>query len=127
MIKKFEEFINESYDKVRWTMEEKREMRNILMELFDDKRVVDALDDRMINSDYTFDEVLNILNCLNIFKSEPNYMAAFLKELFDPGISVEEKNKFINKMCDKFNDGNDIPIVIDDNTGKIMVDDIYNE
>lgn len=121
MIKKFNEFVNETHlqtHKKEWTTQETKQLKYILTEMFD-VNVCRALMDRIDKNIYSFEEIINILRRLKVNYS-PNQMWGYLKMLLDKNIEVEEQRELLDEISSKFNNGKTLPVEIDDYTGKIL-------
>lgn len=123
MIKKFEEFVNESAsysvsNNESWTKQEYEYLKNRLGNYYGNLT-------RKING-YSFEEISDILDRLGIPDAE--YIKArhyhLLKQLLSDDITIEEKQKVLDYFCKKENGGIPFPIVIDIN-GKLITGEVY--
>ena len=78
-----------------------------------------GLMDRIDTNIYSFEEIINILRRLKVNYS-PNQMWGYLKMLLDKKIEVKEQRELLDEISSKFNNGKELPVVIDDYTGKIL-------
>ena len=150
MIKKFESFVNEDYERKnnhltkeqqnfrKMEEENKYNLVRILTSFCDvDEHTVNILLDRVDNSIlyYTFGDVLDIFSRLDLINMPNSCQREFIKTFFDinsmkrnDGIKLEEMLKTLSKKC---NDGKEYPIVIDVNgkllTGKVWYCDDWGE
>lgn len=121
MIKKFEEFVNETHLQTHqneWTSQKHNQLKYILTEMFG-ADVCRGLMDRIDTNIYSFEEIINILRRLKVNYS-PNQMWGYLKMLLDKKIEVKEQRELLDEISSKFNNGKELPVVIDDYTGKIL-------
>ena len=137
MIKKFESFVNEDYERKNDLTEEKYHFVRILTSFCDvDEHTANILLDRVIHSIfYTVGDVLDIFGRLNLINMPKSCQREFIKTFFDinsmkrnDGIKLEEMLKTLSKNC---NGGKEYPIVIDVNgkllTGKVWYCDDWGE
>lgn len=150
MIKKFEQFVNEDYERKnnhltkeqqnfrKMEEENKYNLVRILTSFCDvDEHTVNILLDRVDNSSlyYTFGDVLDIFSRLNLINMPKSCQRDFIKTFFDinsmkrnDGIKLEEMLETLSKKC---NGGKEYPIVIDVNgkllTGKVWYCDDWGE
>lgn len=121
MIKKFNEFVNETHLQTHqneWTSQKHNQLKYILTEMFG-ADVCRALMDRIDKNIYSFEEIINILRRLKVNYS-PNQMWGYLKMLLDEDIEIKEKREILDEIDRKFNKGKKLPVEIDDYTGKIL-------
>lgn len=123
MIKKFEEFVNENYNQSHNVEIESQKKVSIL---FDALGFPPSYINRFGggSSEYTFEEVANIVDRLNIDTSSKED-AKELSYLFDMKSDVERKQEALNYFEDQRNGGHQIPVIIDDYTGKILTGVVF--
>lgn len=121
MIKKFNEFVNETHLQTHqneWTSQKHNQLKYILTEMFG-ADVCRALMYKIDTNIYSFEEIINILRRLKVNYS-PNKMQSYLKMLFNEKIEVKEQRELLDEISSKFNNGKTLPVEIDDYTGKIL-------
>ena len=114
MIKKFEEFVNESLENPKMVFKTFG---------FDDNEAI-ALCGRFYDNMYSNEELRKILEIVMGVVDDTNYAAALLKVLFDRRESLEEKQDALDKFCKKFNGDKPLPIVIGFD-GKVLTGTVY--
>lgn len=122
MIKKFNEFVNETHLQTHqneWTSQKHNQLKYILTEMFG-ADVCRALMYRINTNIYSFEEIINILRRFKVVNYSPNQMWGYLKMLLDKKIEVKEQRELLDEISSKFNKGKTLPVEIDDYTGKIL-------
>lgn len=131
MIKKFEEFVNENYGskyrKETLTSEDLDKLERIFVDEFDlgrNRARLRAMMDRMQMADgiYTFEEITEILYKIKSVFKNSLYSLSLIKNLFDQGQSVQNKQKLLDDSCKRR--GCELPIVFDIN-GKMITGEVY--
>jgi hypothetical protein len=132
MIKKFEEFVNESYNEIRrrssgkWAEFEYTDFRRIVSEYFKEEMYEYLLSSKHIDKIYSFHEVLDIfIRLLSYYDIGSDKIMSLIKYLFDDKEEIKDKKEFLNKFCKRFNGGEHFPIVIDDYSGKILTGKVW--
>ena len=131
MIKKFEEFVNESYNKPSrfrngWEEFEYKDFRRIVSEYFEEEMYATYLLSKNIDKIYSFNEVLDIfLRLLSYYNINSDKIMSLIKELFDNKEEIKDKKEFLNKFCKRFNNDEQFPIIIDDYTGKVLTGKVW--
>jgi hypothetical protein len=120
MIKKFEEFVNESL-KFHF---ENYDPRKVFRSFGFEENVVSSLSSRIDYDIYSIEELTKILEIVTSVVDDTMYAAALLKVLFDEEYLVEEKQDILDKFCKKFNGDKPLPIVIGVN-GKVLTGKVY--
>ena len=123
MIKKFEEFVNENYNQSHNVEIESQEKVSML---FDTLGFPPSFINRFGggSSEYTFEEVLNIVDRLNIDTSSKND-AKELSYLFDENSDMKRKQEVLDYFIKNRNGGEQLPVVIDDYSEKILTGKVW--
>lgn len=138
MIKKFEEFINETAspswknkshswrNRVTSLDTEESAMKHVKNILCDMLGFPPAVLNRFgSNSMYTFEEMAEILNRFGINSDTSSYAGRALKVLLDVGSStVKDKQEALDEYNEKTNGGVPIPVIVDIN-GKMITGKVY--
>lgn len=120
MIKKFEEFVNESLT----FHSEHYDPRKVFRSFGFDENMVKPLSRRIDYDIYSIEELTKILEIVTSVVDDTIYAAALLKVLLDRNILVEEKQDTLDEFCKKFNGDKPLPIVIGVN-GKVLTGKVY--
>ena len=127
MIKKFEQFINESrfeHGVEPFSRFEHDEFKRLITLNGGNQMEAKALF-RRVSGYLTYQETMNILHRLYSMENiTGEYVIAFAKHLFDDGISVEEKKRELDIISKRFNNGKKIPIGIEESGRPFTSDDI---
>lgn len=130
MIKKFEEFVNENYNRrENWTPEEIEQFGSFLTDIcgYDRSRWRRMQEFITING-YTFEDTMNIFNRLGVAEHPTSDMLSSLKDLFDidanKPMHIKRKKDILNEISDKYNGGKPLPVVIDID-GKLITGKVY--
>ena len=123
MIKKFEEFVNENYNQSDNVEIESRKKVSIL---FDTLGFPPSFIDRFGegSSEYTFEEVANIVDRLNIDTTSKKD-AKELSYLFDMESDYKRKDEALNYFIKYRNGGDQIPVIIDDYSEKLLTGVVF--
>lgn len=123
MIKTFEQFVNENYNQSHNVENESQKKVSIL---FDTLGFPPSFINRFSggSSEYTFEEVANIVDRLNIDTSSKED-AKKLSYLFDIADDIKRKQEALDYFMNYRNGGDQIPVVIDDYTGKILTGVVF--
>ena len=129
MIKTFEEFVNENYThRQEWTVEEREQFRSFLTDgcgfARSDWR---RMEEFIAIGGYTFEEIMDIFNRLNVVNNATMDMLNYLKELFDIDSdinTIKRKQEILDIISKEYNDNNHVPVVVDIN-GKLLTGIVY--
>ena len=129
MIKKFNEFINENYNRrENWTPEEIEQFGSFLTDTCGyDRSQWRRMQEFIIINGYTFEDTMNIFNRLSVSEHPTMYMLSCLKVLFDIDhrpMYIKRKTDILNEISDEYNGGKPLPVVIDIN-GKLLTGEVY--
>ena len=130
MIKKFEEFVNENYNRrENWTPEEIEQFGSFLTDICGYERSQwRRMQEFITINGYTFEDTMNIFNRLGVAEPPTSDMLSSLKELFDidanKPMHIKRKKDILNEMSDKYNGGKPLPVVIDID-GKLITGEVY--
>ena len=94
MIKKFKEFVNENYNMGihHWTPEENEQFKKFFIDVCGFTSIkCKRLKESIFVGGYTFEEIMNIFDRLNVAEHPTQQMLNDLIELFDGGNSIENK------------------------------------
>ena len=138
MIKKFEEFVNETVSP-SWK-NRSHSWRNTENNLCDSEELMDLFKsfdiddnncrallrrfDRETCSIYSIEEVRKIFEIVFSIVENKDYAFSFAKYMFYKGESVEEKQNYLDDFSKKINGGIPLPIVMDIN-GKMITGEVY--
>lgn len=130
MIKKFEEFVNENYNRIKnWTQEECKQFGSFLTDIcgYEHSQWIRMQEFIIING-YTFEDTMNIFNRLGVADHPTMDMLNYLKQLFDIDahrpMYIKRKKDILDEISDKYNGGKPLPIVIGIN-GKLLTGEVY--
>lgn len=129
MIKTFEEFVNENYThRQDWTREEREQFRSFLTDgcgfARSDWR---RMEEFIAIGGYTFEEIMDIFNRLNVINHSTMDMLNYLKELFDIDSdinTIKRKQEILDIISKEYNDNKHVPVVVDMN-GKLLTGIVY--
>ena len=122
MIKKFEEFVNENYNQSHNVEIESKKKVSML---FDTLGFSPSFINRFGggSSEYTFEEVANIVDRLNIDTSSKTD-AKELSYLFDENSDIKRKQEVLDYFINR-NGGKQVPVVVDDYSEKILTGKVW--
>lgn len=125
MIKKFEEFVNERFNS---SIDELDATKERMISFFNTLGFPSGFLDRLcsgIRGGYTFEEVADIVDRLNIDTSSKSDAKA-LSYLFDMGDNndIKRKQESLDYFSENRNDGIPVPVVVDIN-GKLITGEVY--
>lgn len=123
MIKKFEEFVNESLPHL---IGKRYNPKWVFKSFGFDENEIGSLCSRFYDEMYPIEELKKILEIVTSVVDDTTYAASLLKVLFDTKCLVEEKQDILDDFCKRFNGNKPLPIVINAD-GKIEVDLDENE
>jgi hypothetical protein len=128
MIKTFEEFVNENYThRQDWTREEREQFRSFLTDGCGFARSDWRRMEEFISiGGYTFEEIMDIFNRLNVINHTTMDMLNYLKELFDIDSdinTIKRKQEILDIISKEYNN-KPVPVVVDMN-GKLLTGIVY--
>ena len=129
MIKTFEEFVNENYThRQEWTREEREQFRSFLTDgcgfARSDWR---RMEEFIAIGGYTFEEIMDIFNRLNVIEHPTMDMLNYLKGLFDIDSdinTIKRKQDILDIISKEYNDNKHVPVVIGVD-GKLLTGIVY--
>ena len=129
MIKKFEEFVNENYNRrENWTPEEIEQFGSFLTDVCGYERSQwRRMQEFIMTGGYTFEEIMNIFNRLGVADHPTMDMLNYLKQLFDfdkDELTIKRKQEILDAISQEYNDGKALPVVIDVN-GKLLTGVVF--
>ena len=129
MIKKFEEFVNENYNRrENWTPEEIEQFGSFLTDVCGYERSQwRRMQEFIMTGGYTFEEIMNIFNRLGVADHPTMDMLNYLKQLFDfdkDELTIKRKQEILDAISQEYNDGKALPVVVDVN-GKLLTGVVF--
>jgi hypothetical protein len=129
MIKKFEEFVNENYNRrENWTPEEIEQFGSFLTDVCGYERSQwRRMQEFIMTGGYTFEEIMNIFNRLSVADHPTMDMLNYLKQLFDfdkDELTIKRKQEILDAISQEYNDGKTLPVVVDVN-GKLLTGVVF--
>ena len=129
MIKTFEQFVNENYNRrENWTPEEIEQFGSFLTDVCGYERSQwRRMQEFIMTGGYTFEEIMNIFNRLGVTDHPTMDMLNYLKQLFDfdkDELTIKRKQEILDAISQEYNDGKALPVVVDVN-GKLLTGVVF--